>query len=77
MTERTKLEVWIVLDENGDYTTGTTKDDAVERYGDCIGISGPLAVYGLSVDVPIPEPRTAEITLADDAPVEIIATVQE
>jgi hypothetical protein len=74
---RTQLEIWIAVDENGDYEVSSTKEDVVTRFGDNVGVGGVLVVYQLTVDVPLPEVREASVTLKDDAPVEIITTVVE
>lgn len=74
---RAKLEVWMCFNEDGDYVTGTTKDDATEAFTDQIGTTGPLSVVCLNVDVCLPEPREATVTLADDAATEILVTVEE
>lgn len=77
MTTRALLGVWIAIDENGDYAVGMDHDDAIEQYHNHIGDSGLLALYHLAVDAPLPVAREATITLADDAPVEIVTSVVE
>jgi hypothetical protein len=76
MTRET-LEVWVCFDENGDYEVSKTKDDAVEKFTDNIGISGMISVVCLNVNVQLPEPREANIVLADDAATEIAVSVEE
>jgi hypothetical protein len=74
---REKLEVWIAVDENGDYEVSSTKEDVIERFGDNIGITGPISVVSLTVDVQLPEPRECIVILKDDAATEILVTVEE
>jgi hypothetical protein len=74
---RDKFEVVLVVDCNGDYAVGQEIDDACDAYDTGIGGSLPRVAYRLTVDVPLPEPREANIHLADDTPAEIIATVEE
>jgi hypothetical protein len=77
MADRGTFEVWLVVDSYGDYEVGTTDESALELFADNIGATGPLALYRLSVSAPLPRPREATITLADDAPVKIVVEVEE
>jgi hypothetical protein len=65
------------VNEDGGYEVSDTRDAALERMADNDGIIGAISVYCLNVSVQLPEDRDAEITLADDAATEVIATVTE
>lgn len=67
-----ELEVWVVVDENGDYSTGNDGDQAAERYGEEIG--GDQGTIGLrrvklTITVPLPAPieLTAEVSAEETA----------
>ena len=76
MTRET-MSVWICVDENGDHATGTTQEEALERYGETIGDVTLVALYDLTVSLCLPQARTATVTLADDVVPEIVVTVEE
>jgi hypothetical protein len=77
MATRQNVEVWLAVDENGDYEVGTTRDESLEKFADNIGTTGPLAVTCLTVNLCLPEERTAVVTLSDDVASEIIVSVEE
>ena len=74
---RQNVLVWLVVNEDGDYEVGTTRDDGLESFADQVGTQGPLSVICLTVNLCLPEERTAVVTLADDVPTEIVVTVEE
>jgi hypothetical protein len=58
------IEVWVVVDQNGDFDCGADADNASERYGDSIG--GDLAgsrVVKMTLQIEMPEPLTISATL--------------
>jgi hypothetical protein len=73
---REKLDLWLVVDESGDYVVNFNRDDAIEAYVNEVTGAGAVSVYHLVVDVPLPATREVSVTLADDAPAEIIVTVE-
>jgi hypothetical protein len=75
MSDRTNLEVWVAVDENGDYCVRNNKDDAMEAYQEEIGTVGVmLAVYRLMVDVPLPVERTVAVVIGEGSEEEVVVT---
>jgi hypothetical protein len=71
MPKTTQIEVWAVIDEDGDYAVGACCDSAAERYAEDVG--GDAGTRGirrvkLLVTVPLPEPivLTGEVTEAEE-----------
>jgi hypothetical protein len=54
------VELWVVVDENGDYAIGATQDEAHERYSEDIGAA--CATRVLNVKLAVPHPKPVEIT---------------
>jgi hypothetical protein len=77
MTAREKLDLWLVVDANGDYDVRNDRDAALEAYVEMIGGNEIRALYHLVVDAPLPATREVSVALADNAPAEIIVTVVE
>lgn len=75
MTRKT-LEVWVAVDADGGYGTGTDQDAACTDYDEAQGrdsVTG-FRLIKVLVTVPLPEPMTATAVLeADDPPVAAIA----
>ncbi len=55
-----EVEVWIVIDENGDYAVAATQEAAVERFADEVG--GELATRQVKVTLKVPLPKPLEMT---------------
>lgn len=55
-----EVEVWIVVDESGDFSVAATQAAAVERFADEIG--GDLATRQVKVTLRVPLPRPVELT---------------
>lgn len=70
-------EVWLIVDEDGDYACGRDRDSAEEQYRDEIGTEpgSCLRVIRLMVDVPVPKPTEVSCTLPEDAAGEIAVKV--
>ncbi len=64
---RMTVAVWVMIDSEGAYATGTDADGAVERYDDDVGGSSARRLVCLSVDVPLPLPLTATVVVPDSA----------
>lgn len=58
-----EVEVWVVVDESGDYEVGKEQDQAQERYDDEIGSSGPRRYVRVVLSVPTPAPVTLKGTV--------------
>lgn len=66
-----EIEVWIVVDENGDYTVGADLDSAAERYGEDVGgDNGSLGIRHVKVTLKVPLPKPIELTGEVPAPPE-------
>jgi hypothetical protein len=62
----TSIEVWIVMNEDGDYEVGKDEDDAVERFEDDVGGSFRRVVK-INVTMGPPEPQVANVTVPGEA----------
>ncbi len=49
-----ELEVWIVVDADGDYAVGTDEDTAVERFAEDVGGDRPTRRIKVALKVPLP-----------------------
>jgi hypothetical protein len=68
MPKTTTIEVWVVIDEDGDYAAGTTDEDAATKYRDEIG-EPDLGTKGMrrvkvTLTIPLPEPIELAATVA-------------
>jgi hypothetical protein len=67
--ETVECEVWIIVDESGDYTVGKDEETAAESYRDQIGTeSADTGIRRVKVTVKVPKPRVLEAVFT--APVE-------
>ena len=71
------LETWYVVDEDGEYGVGRSREDAEMNYQDNVQeeIPANCRVFMLTVRVPVPRPIVATLTVRDDATVGVV-TVQ-
>ena len=68
MTEKTEIEVWIVMDADADYAVGGTEDEAKEIFEDQVGGSGPRRIVKLKVRMAPPAVEEGpEIDIPDSA----------
>lgn len=65
--ELCEIEVWVVIDEDGDYAAGTGREDAETAFEDSIGFSNEKATRRVRVTVKVPLPK----------PLEVVGTVVE
>ena len=66
---QTTCEVWVLVDAQGDYATGTDEDGAKERYVETIGSleeSNGFRLYKLALHVPLPAVLELEGEVPDD-----------
>ena len=72
--ETAEIEVYVVVDGDGDYEVGITDDEASERYGETVSSSLPRHMIKMTITVPLP--RTIEVTAAipakDDGSYELV-----
>ena len=53
---RTPCEIWICIDSDGEYTLGTTDEEALDSYRSTISdVNGPIALVQLIADCPLPK----------------------
>lgn len=57
-----EIEVWIVVDESGDYAIGKDEDEACERYTDDIGGGDNYSKRRIKVSIQVPKPKVLELT---------------
>lgn len=60
MTEKTFVEVYVVIDSVGDYTVGVDRDSALETYAEDIGSTDALRVLKLTLKVTPPDQEELE-----------------
>lgn len=51
---RTKVEIFVSVDSEGQYEVSTDKDEVLEKHTENCGIAGSLAIYALTIDVELP-----------------------
>lgn len=64
------FEVFLLIDEDGDYATGHDRDSAVEAYENNIGsLDGSLThrIVQINVTASLPVPAVVAITVPDEA----------
>jgi hypothetical protein len=76
MSEMKEIEVWIVIDANGDCEVAGDRDQALDWYTENVGCSGPLRVAKVTVSMRPPAETSAEakVVVPDDAGEVIAAT---
>ena len=57
------LDIWLVVDEDGDYEVAKERDDALEYYSDNISCSHARRVVKLTVQVSGPDDATCSATV--------------
>jgi hypothetical protein len=63
----TVVEIWVIVDEDGNYVAHTDKDALEERYEEEVGRSSGAATRVVRLTVNVPTPKA----------VELVATVAE
>jgi len=72
----TRYEIWMVLDENGDYSAGEDRDVAIERHKENIGSVAGARLIPIIVNTNPPKP--VEVTVVvDDATGETVTAETE
>jgi hypothetical protein len=72
MTDKHKIEVWIAMNEDGDYVVGTDENEASERFDEQIGgfarrvaklnvKMAPPVIEEIEVDIPDTAGETIEV----------------
>lgn len=68
MAKMAEIEVWVVVDEDGNYAAGVTEDDSATKYRDEVGEPDGSCGYRrvkLTVTVPLPEVIEVAVTVPD------------
>lgn len=60
--EMCEIEIWVVVDEDGDYACDAERDDAETRFEESIGFSNEKATRRVCIKVKVPLPKAIEIT---------------
>ena len=72
--ETADIEIYVVVDSDGDYEVGINDEEATERYGETISASLPRRLIKMTITVPLP--RMIEVTAAipekDDGSYELV-----
>ena len=68
------LEVFLAVDDDGDWYAGTDANEAVDRYNEAFGAKH-LRVVKLNVTLTLPEPTEVDVTIPDEAGKAVTAEV--
>lgn len=60
MSGRTKIDIYAVVDSDGEYEIGRDEDEATERFEENYASSMPRQLIHMSIGVPLP--RVVEVT---------------
>lgn len=61
MPKTAEIEVWVIVDADGDYRVGACEDDAVETYDHDIGLAS-IATRRVKVVLTVPLPYAPTLT---------------
>lgn len=64
-----EIEVWVIVDEDGEYAVATEQDAAEEAYDESVGGSDCRRAIKITLKVPLPKP----IELRGEVPEEPVA----
>ena len=67
--EYAEIEVWVMVDENGDYGVGRDTDSMASDYVDNIGNDDTCSKRHIKLTIKVPKPKPLEVTftLPDEA----------
>ncbi len=65
-----EIEVWVVIDEDGDYAVGKDRESAAESFESDIGFNNENGTRRVKLTVSVPLPEAIELTGT-------VATVEE
>jgi hypothetical protein len=71
MADVKEVEIFIAMDSDGDWETGSDQETAVSNYNDSIGGCGPLRVVKLTAKMRPPVITETEVTVPDEAGQEV------
>lgn len=61
-TTYTTIEIWVLIDEQGDYAVGNDAETASQRFTDDVGDDLALGRRMVKLTVKVPLPTTIELT---------------
>lgn len=61
-TEFATVEIWVVVDENGDYDVGNDIDTASERFNDTVGFEKQTGTRQVKITLKVPLPTVLEVS---------------
>jgi hypothetical protein len=76
MTELKTVDVYVVMDSDGDHVASEEMDHATERYNDCYGAISPLRIVKITVTMRPPEITEASVTIPDVAGQQVTAAAE-
>jgi hypothetical protein len=73
--ETCEIEVWVMVNENGEYEVGCDEDEVGERYSDNINDNLARRAVKVILTVPMPKPVTMRGTVPAEAEGEFALSV--
>lgn len=61
------VEVWLIMDENGDYAAGEDRDTTVERFEENVGSAAGARIVKLNVTMAPPKETEVDVKVPDEA----------
>jgi hypothetical protein len=65
MSPKDTIQVYVMIDPDGSYETGSTADEVAERYNDSIGGDYPRRLVKLQLTLALPKTDLVKIDLPD------------
>lgn len=76
MTEFNTVDVFVVIDSNGDYAVGGNDDAALENFDNEVGGDRPRRIVKLNVTMRLPVVTEVSVTVPDEAGQQVTATAE-
>lgn len=67
MSDKHEIEVWIVMDSDGDYAVGADRDNAIENFENEIGNPAGARIVCLRTKMAAPEESEIDVEVPDTA----------
>jgi hypothetical protein len=61
-----ECEVWVLIDENGDYSVGKDQEQAQEDYDGNINAPGAKRMVKLTIKIPLPVPVEVTVNVPEE-----------
>jgi hypothetical protein len=75
-TVKKTCEIWLIVDEDGNYECSGDRSTADELFNDNIGGTGPRRVVKLTVQITPPQVDDAQVDVADNAGEQVEASAE-